>query len=111
MTDAYPIVKAVTVLPQLAELQSEIDRQDGIHPDGYPATRDGLRLALAAFADELREAELAWREGRCKCPEPRCDHHDWMPLRGELIQAAAVVMRAVRSIDQRELNRIVRRVG
>ena len=59
------------------ELADEIARQDAIHPDGYPATRDGIRLAIATVIDEADEAFDEWRAGRCKCPQPKCDHHDW----------------------------------
>jgi hypothetical protein len=90
-------------MPALLDaLQHEIARQDAIHPDGYPATRDGIRLAIATVIDETDEAREAWRRGRCKCPVPRCDHHDWSEAAGELLQAAAVIMRVLRSIEDRE---------
>jgi hypothetical protein len=89
----------------LDALRLEIERQDGIHPDGYPATRDGTALALFNAREELREARKAWRHGRCKCPTPRCDHHDWSAAAEEMLQAAAVIMRSWRSIQQREERR------
>lgn len=85
---------------QRPSLEYEMDRQDAIHPDGYPPTRDGVRLAIATAQDELNEALGAWRAGRCKCSTPRCGHHNWADTRGEMLQAAAVIMRAIRSIDE-----------
>lgn len=84
----------------LSAVDVEIDRQDKIHPDGYPATRDGIRLALAAAEDELIEAREAWRTGRCKCSTPRCDHHDWSHACKEMIQAAAVLIRSAREVAE-----------
>lgn len=83
----------------LQEVADEMERQDAIHPDGYPATRDGIRLAIATGEDELKEALAAWREGRCKCSTPRCKHHDWNETRGELLQAAGVILRSIRSLE------------
>lgn len=78
---------------RLWDVMAEIKRQDAFHPSGYPCTRDGIRLGLAAAEDELIEALDAWRDGRCKCPEPNCQHHDWSKVRVEAIQAAAVLLR------------------
>jgi hypothetical protein len=80
------------------DLVAEIGRQDAIHPNGYPATRDGIRLGIAAAEDEVREALDAWRAARCKCSTPRCAHHDWSQVRAEAIQAAAVLLRMARGI-------------
>jgi hypothetical protein len=84
----------------LTELVAEIRRQDERHPDGYPATRDGIRLGIAAAEDEVNEALDAWRTDRCKCPTPLCGHATWEKTRGEALQAAAVLMRLVWSIDE-----------
>ena len=82
------------------EIAAEVNRQDGIHPDGYPATRDGVFLGITTAVHELdREAIDAWRAARCKCPAPHCGHHDWSRVRIEVIQAAAVLLRMIRSID------------
>lgn len=89
-------MSTVTVVRDVSD---EMVRQDSIHPSGYPATRDGIRLAIAAGEDELDEALQAWREGRCKCPLPMCGHHKWGSVRTELIQAAAVLLRAAREIS------------
>ena len=84
----------------LVALAVEMVRQDVIHPDGYPPTRDGIRLAIAAADDELIETLAAWRAARCKCPKPRCGHHDWTEVGVEAIQTAAVLMRMVRALPQ-----------
>lgn len=88
-------------VPLLYILGREMIRQDEIHPDGYPATRDGVRLGIAAAEDELAETREAWIEDRCKCCVPRCEHASWEHVRSEAIQAAAVLMRMVRSINER----------
>ena len=69
----------------------EVKRQDEIHPAGYPATRDGLRLALATIMDEHDEAYDEWRANR-RIPDV------WGALDVELLQVAAVAVRAVRSM-------------
>jgi hypothetical protein len=84
----------------LTDLTAEVERQDRIHPAGYPATRDGVRLGIATVADETQEALDAWREGRCKCATPHCGHSKWHEVEGELLQAAAVALRAIRSIRE-----------
>jgi len=82
----------------------EVQRQDGLHPAGYPATRDGIRLGLAAAQDELDEALGAWHQERCRCgTPPGCQHSRWAKTREELLQLAAVALRAVRSIDSNNL--------
>lgn len=75
---------------RLALLLQEIERQDEVHPHGYPATRDGMRLGLAALEDEVKEAFDEWREHR-RVP-------DWGCLDVELLQVAAVAMRMFRSL-------------
>jgi hypothetical protein len=85
----------------LASLILEIGRQDGQHPGCFPATRDGLRLALAAAQDELDESRESWRDGR---PRPGRDA-DWTACRTELVQLAAVALRAARSIDRDAMSR------
>jgi hypothetical protein len=107
-THRVPSVAATT--STLDAIVMEVERQDQIHPDGYPATRDGIRLAIVTGQDELNEALLAWRAGRCKCPTPRCDHHDWEATAEELTQAAAVILRAVRSIRERRGEQLQRKV-
>lgn len=88
------------LLDLLAAIAAEIDRQDRFHPAGYPATRDGVFLGIKTAAHELDiEAIGAWRDDRCRCETPVCGHADWRRTRSELIQAAAVILRTVRSID------------
>ena len=79
----------------------EVARQDAIHPDGFPATRDGLRLGFAAMLDELDEAKDAWRSDRRSddvCPWLRIG--DDLHTEGELIQAVAIGLRMLRSIHE-----------
>jgi hypothetical protein len=88
-----------TIDALLADLAGEMVRQDGFHPSGYPATRDGVFLGITTAVHELdREAIDAWRSERCPCPTPLCGHATWTETRAELLQAAAVIMRTVRSI-------------
>lgn len=75
-------------------LASEVVRQDKIHPAGYPATRDGVFAGIQTAIHELHsehEAMGAWQD------EKR--HGVWTNTRAELLQAAAVIVRTVRSID------------
>jgi hypothetical protein len=82
----------------VSELAEKVARQDALHPDGYPATRDGVLLGIAAAGVELIEAGIAWFAARCKCPTPRCGHADWGPAADEMLDAAAVLVRAVREV-------------
>lgn len=70
------------------ELAAEIDRQDEKH-GRFEGTRLGRqRLALACLEDEVEEAKEAWREERgCEVPHA---------TRDEVLQVAAVAMRALR---------------
>lgn len=70
------------------ELVDEIQRQDKKH-GRYEGTDLGRsRLALATLEDEIAEALLAWREER--------GAPTWDKTRAEVIQVAAVAMRALR---------------
>lgn len=87
----------------LADLAKEIARQDQRHPSGYPATRDGVFLGIMTAHEELvgpNEALGAWRQERCKCATPLCGHATWAKTHGELLQAAGVIMRTIRSIAE-----------
>lgn len=82
------------------DVENEMERQDRVHPSGYPATRDGVFLGLTTAIHELeREAIDAWRDDRCKCDTPLCGHATWDNVREETLQAVAVLLRMVRSID------------
>jgi hypothetical protein len=87
----------------LNELGDEIERQDLIHPAGYPATRDGVRFGIATVEDETKEALDAWRAER------KVD--GWPETRGELLQVAAVTMRIIRSIDEADAAFACQRFG
>lgn len=80
------------------EITREIKRQDLGHPRGYPKNREGVRAGLAAIEDELDEAKGAWRSERCKCKEPECAHSKYLHTRYELVQVAAVAIRAAREL-------------
>lgn len=70
------------------ELRSEILRQDGKHGP-FQGTRLGRsRLALACLEDEIDEAKEAWRTERKSL--------HWHNARTEVLQVAAVAMRALR---------------
>lgn len=83
-----------------ADVNARVAKQDAHHPSGYPATRDGIRLGIAAAEDELRETRDAWRGDRCKCPTPLCDHATWENVRDEALDVIAVLFRMVRSIER-----------
>jgi len=86
-------------MPALLQHQADVmATMDTHHPDGYPATRDGVFLGIRTSVRELWEAEQAWDAAKCKCATPRCDHADWTDVADEIEQAAAVAMRVVRSI-------------
>jgi len=75
------------------DLIHECDRQDRIHPANFPATRDGIFLGITTAVHELdREAIEAWRAER--------DHPRWDLTRNEMLQAAVVILRTIRSIDE-----------
>jgi hypothetical protein len=86
-------------------LTTEIARQDRLHPAGYPAHRDGVRLGIAHAEDELEEVKLAHRDDRCKCPIPNCGHARWLETETEVLQTAAVLLRLARSIRAAENGR------
>jgi hypothetical protein len=100
MATVHPHVLAPTLADLFADITVEVARQDRVHPSGYPATRDGVRLGIATGVDELDEALDAWRIDRCRCETPLCGHAYWQVTRAEMLQAAAVIVRTIRSIDQ-----------
>lgn len=72
----------------LDEVRREVERQDGKHGP-FTGTRLGRsRLALACLQDEIAEALEAWRYERME--------KEWADARVEVIQVAAVAVRAVR---------------
>lgn len=85
VTDAGPIIGGRYLLELLAE---EIASQDAKHGPfaGSPLGRS--RLALACLEDETAEALEAWRRERFA--------PSWELTRGELLQVAAVSLRAIR---------------
>lgn len=81
-------------------LAARVAWMDTVHPAGYPATEEGIYLGIMTGAQQelLTETLDAWRAARCKCKEPRCDHHRWGPVADELLDAVAVLMRVWRSV-------------
>jgi hypothetical protein len=76
----------------MGDLTAEIERQDVKHGPftGTPLGR--TRLAIACLEDEVREARDAWREDR--------EADGWPHLREELLQVAAVAVRAIRDLPE-----------
>lgn len=88
----------------IADLACEVFRMDEAHPDGYPATRDGVFLGIMTAVHELEtEAIESWRSERTPCLAPNGRTHcHWPYTRQELLQAAAIIIRTIRSIDLAE---------
>jgi len=79
----------VVLDPLMYALIGEIERQDEKHGRFQALTQLGAsRLALACLEDEIAEAKQAWRDER---KTPTWDH-----TREEVLQVAAVAMRALR---------------
>lgn len=77
----------------VAEVLAEVVRADEKHGPlnhGLPSVLASSRLSVACLEDELEECLQAWREDR---RTPGMPH-----LREELIQVAALAMRAVRDL-------------
>jgi hypothetical protein len=89
--EQVPMVRLADVgdsLFEMVELRREIRRQDEKHGP-FEGTRLGRsRLAVACLEDEVRETAEAWREER--------GVPGWPKTRAEVIQVAAVAIRAVR---------------
>jgi hypothetical protein len=86
------MVAAMTLTPIIAllrELEVEVERQDAKHGP-FEGTRLGAsRLALACLQDEVDEALKAWRT-------ERAHQGEWAHTRMEVLQVAAVAIRAIR---------------
>lgn len=79
----------MSVYDLLDELAHEVFQQDMKHGPFEGATELGRsRLALACIEDEVREALDAWRSERKQI--------GWEDTRTEVMQVAAVAIRAVR---------------
>ena len=77
--------------PVVDELWDEIARQDSKHGPFTGVTALGRsRLAIACLEDEVAEVKDAWREER------KAD--GWPKTEEELLQVAAVAMRALRDL-------------
>lgn len=82
------------IIADLTDVWAECERR---HPDGYPCTRNGIRLGLAAAEDEYWEAKDEWDLHKRHLDDPS----EVAPLRGELLQLAAVALMTVAGIDAR----------
>lgn len=83
-------LQGATILPLYYRLMAEVERQDEKHGRFDGASQLGKsRLALACLEDEVAEAVEAWREE--KGPGLTWDH-----TREEVLQVAAVAIRALR---------------
>jgi hypothetical protein len=78
----------------LWDLGVEIRRQNEVHPHGYPATRDGVFLGIKTAVHEL-DVEAIGEWDKAKRTEAWGD----TGLRDELVQAAAIIVRLIHSID------------
>jgi hypothetical protein len=78
-------------VPLLADLAAEIERQDRKYGPFTGTTVLGQsRLAIACLEDEITEVKDAWRSERRAA--------GWEHTEEELLQVAAVAMRALRDI-------------
>jgi hypothetical protein len=71
-------------------LEDEINNQDRKHGPFVGTELGRSRLAVACVEDEAAEARDAWRLDRRA--------HDWRRTKAELLQTAAVALRAYRDI-------------
>lgn len=78
----------VRLHPLMFALIQEIERQDEKHGPYQGTTLGRSRLALATLEDEVAEAREAWRSERKAL--------NWNDTRAEVLQVAAVAMRALR---------------
>jgi len=69
-------------------LRREVERQDAKHGPYQGGRLGRSRLALATLEDEIRESLDAWRAERST--------GQWAQTRCEVLQVAAVAMRAIR---------------
>jgi hypothetical protein len=79
-------------------LKTEILLELNQHPQGFPYTRDGMRLAIAALEDEVREVWSEWEMTKRRMDEydPEYDHG----IRDEALQVAAIAIQMVATINK-----------
>ena len=82
-----------------ALVAAEVLRQDDAHPAGYPASRDGVRLGIAAAEDELDEVREEWRRAYRQVRGGVEQSAAYANVHDELIQLAAVCVRIARELD------------
>lgn len=82
----------------LEDAERELLRQISVFPEGFPADRNGVRLAIVCGEDELREAWMEWQLWK-KMP---ASHNKWGTTRHEMMQAACVILYGIMCIDNLE---------
>lgn len=88
MPESSASLLPTVVDPLIYRLMAEIARQDGKHGKFEGTTLGRSRLAIACLEDEVEEARNAWRDERKAL--------NWDQTREEVLQVAAVAMRALR---------------
>jgi hypothetical protein len=88
MTEAYRVRTIVVRDPLVFALLTEIARQDEKHGPFEGTILGRSRLAIACLEDEVEEAREAWRSERKGLL--------WEATREEVLQVAAVAIRALR---------------
>ena len=89
MSDSSPIERSARLPQPLAlRIAKQVERYGGFEP-----TLPGLRLAVACLEDEVAEVRDAWRAER-RGPG------GWSQTYDELLDVAAVAIRALAAIDE-----------
>lgn len=92
-------LRAERFLWLLIDLEEEMARQDAKHGPFEGSVLGRSRLALACLRDEIDEAEKAWRDER--------KTFGWPETHTEVMQVAAVAMRALRDAFVTEESSVV----
>jgi hypothetical protein len=83
-----PGTSRTVIHPVIYQLLAEISRQDAKHGPFEGTILGRSRLAIACLEDEVAEAREAWRDERKAL--------NWDATRAEVLQVAAVAVRALR---------------
>jgi hypothetical protein len=86
-------------ITEFDDLFQMMEWMDEVHPQGFPCTRDGIRLGIAAIQDETSEVWKEWEANKRAFGKWLPNSDSLEPMRQELLQVAAITMRIVRSID------------
>jgi len=76
----------------ITALQGEMLQQDRMYGT-WGSSSAQVRLAIACMDDEVQEALVEWQRYRATT--------DWLSVRAEALQVAAVAMRLVRDLEVR----------